>query len=84
MPVEMSWVRRDLMIFQACGTKLTVEATVAQAPMIVADSIGSPDAGGGYLVNGTVDKARSARESARPETTADRISSLDHVLRVEC
>jgi hypothetical protein len=32
----MSWVWRDLMIFYACGAKLTVEAIVARAPMKVA------------------------------------------------
>jgi hypothetical protein len=33
--VDMSWVLLVLMIFHACGTKLTVEATAAQAPMMV-------------------------------------------------
>jgi hypothetical protein len=38
MAVDMSWVRRDLMIFHACGAKLTVDAMVAQAPMMVTGS----------------------------------------------
>jgi hypothetical protein len=38
MPVDMSLVLRVLMIFQACGAKLPVEAIVARTPIMVAVS----------------------------------------------
>ena len=34
MPVDMSFVSRVLMIFQACGAKLPVEVIAASTPII--------------------------------------------------
>ena len=38
-PAEMSAVRRDLMIFQACGVKLVTEQSAARVPMTADVSI---------------------------------------------
>ena len=43
MPVDMSFVSRVLMIFQACGAKLAVEVIAASVPIIKVEGSSAMD-----------------------------------------